>query len=143
MQKIFNLVAFIIVANISIGQASLEDKLKAVFPQDKVTAILENDSKKEYYQNVIFNSYELKTIDAVKASNASMPVLKLVTITNTQTKETQENDNAADILALINKGDFNILLTNVKRDFSNKTYYRLKNTNKVLVVYSHQDIYKK
>lgn len=143
MYKIFNLVTFIIVANISIGQASLEEKLKEVFNQDKVTTILESDSKKQYYQKIMFNSYELKTIDSAKTSNASMPVLKLVTIINAQTKERTENDNAADIIALINKGSFNILLTNVKRDFSNKTYYRLKNTNKVLVVYSHQDIYKK
>jgi hypothetical protein len=143
MYKTLSLVTFIIVTHISISQASLQKKLKEVFTQDKVTAILENDSKKQYYENVMFNSYEIKTIDTIKASISNMSELKIITIVDRNSKTVTENGSSADILELINNGEFNILLTNVKRNYSQKTYYQLKNTSKVLVVYSHQDISKK
>lgn len=142
MYKFFSVAIFMIIANISLGQTTFKEKLEEAFSQDKVTAILNNSSKKQYYQNVIFSSYEVKEIDANKASVNSMPVLKIVTIVNRENKITQENEDGSFILNLIDKGEFNILLTNVKRDFKNKTYYRIQGTNKVLVVQSHQDISK-
>lgn len=142
MYKIFSVAIFVIIANISLGQTTFKEKLEEAFSQDKVTAILNNSSKKQYYHNVIFSSYEVKEIDANKASVNSMPVLKIVTIVDRENKVTQENEDGSFILNLIDKGEFNILLTNVKRDFKNKTYYRIQGTNKILVVQSHQDISK-
>lgn len=142
MYKIFSVAIFVIIANISLGQTTFKEKLEEAFSQDKVTAILNNSSKKQYYHNVIFSSYEVKEIDANKASVNPMPVLKIVTIVDRENKVTQENEDGNFILNLIDKGEFNILLTNVKRDFKNKTYYRIQGTNKILVVQSHQDISK-
>lgn len=137
MKNTIKIIALLLLSNISISQSNLKEKLDEVFSSERVENILNNGQKSTYYEKVLFSSYEVKTYPANKLVNSPHPVLSTINVKDKITKTSTAVD-ATKIPKLIQDGKFNILLTDIKRDFSTKLYYRLGNSNDVLIIYSYK-----
>lgn len=138
MKKTFALVFFAIISLSSFAQENLKTKLNEVFSEKKTSSILGDAQKKEYYNNIFFNSFEIQQVEANKFSQLNYSSLSQVTLKDKSKAETIIN--GSELVALIKQGNFNILLSNLERDFNNRTYYKIEGTNYILILYSHKEL---
>lgn len=138
MKKTFALVFFAIISLSSFAQENLKTKLNEVFSEKKTSSILGDAQKKEYYNNIFFNSFEIQQVEANKFSQLNYSSLSQVTLKDKSKAETIIN--GSELIALIKQGNFNILLSNLERDFNNRTYYKIEGTNYILILYSHKEL---
>jgi hypothetical protein len=139
MKNIFGIIILLLLSNIMIGQTNLKDKLDEVFNTDKVTDILNNPQKVTYYNKVFFTSFKVKSIPAAKLTTSNYTTLNSIVVKDKTTK-IEKTVTSDKIPTLINSGKFNILMTDIKRDFNKKTYYRLGNTENVLILKSYKEL---
>ena len=140
MKKITLITFFAFFSIIGFSQGSLEDKLLEVFSAEKVEFIIKDIQQKKYYNNIVFNSFEIKETRDIKfnkANYATMNSFELINLDGTTTVITSE-----ELIKSIKEGTFNILRLNIDRDYKNTKEIVLGNTNYILRISSFQTLSK-
>jgi len=121
---------------LSIGQATLKEKLNEVYSQARVKDILEDEQKKKYFTNILFHSSEIISVPLHKLKPNSFPVLNSINLFEKNSVNKKPVD-ISEIIELYENGSFNILLVDIQREMEETLRFRLGKTNKILVIYSY------
>ncbi|PLX08624.1 MAG: hypothetical protein C0596_07155 [Marinilabiliales bacterium] len=132
MKKIAVIISLIsLVSTISLAQeVYVDSRLDVAFSEDYLNDLLENSPHQLKYMNwYLDNSYSI--VDAGLDKCEQMPYLKHLDPVN---KIIGSNVESVD------EGNFNIYMYQIEREFDKNVYYRIGDTGKALVIYSHKKL---